>query len=206
MKSLSKYMLPAILIIATSYSATAQNAVEIGIGYNVGLPASSFKNDYISKPSFRGFAASLDYAFTSQWRAGISIGFNDYYQKYPRQVYNEGGGSAVSAVLSNSIQLLPVMAHVNYTLFDKGLVRPYAGLGAGANFIHFDQYLGEFDNPVSKVKFIVQGEAGVFIPLSSYSSTAIKIGAAYNFSPFNEFGTPNLNSWGLQAGIRFPLH
>ena len=206
MKSLSKFVIViAALLFATS-SLKAQNTggVEINVNYNVALPTGGLK-DYVTRPSFRGFAGSLDYAIDNQWRVGLGFGFNDFYQKYPRQVYNNSDG-AISAVISNSIQQVPIMAHVNYTITKTGIIRPYIGAGAGINLISFDQYLGEFDDPSSKAKAIVQGEAGVFIPLSRYSSTAVKIGGTYNFAPFNEYGTKNLNSWGIQAGIRFPLH
>ncbi|MBS1915367.1 MAG: outer membrane beta-barrel protein [Bacteroidetes bacterium] len=187
------------------HSSFAQNIIEMNVGYDVSTPTSAFKN-YITNTSFSGFNASIDYVITSQWRVGVAFSYNDYYQKYPRAVYSEGNNTSVSAVLSNSVQQLPIMTHANYTIIDKGIVRPYVGAGAGVNFITFDQYLGEFDGPVSKAKFVAQGEAGVFIPLSHYSTTAIKIGGTYNLAAFNEYGTKNLNSWGIQAGIRFPLH
>jgi len=204
MKSLSKFIIVITVVLFANNSVKAQNGLEMNVNYNVGLPTAGSK-DYVTKPSFRGFTGSLDYAITSQLRVGLGIGFNDYYQKYPRQVYN-GSDGAISAVLSNSIQQTPLIAHINYTITKTGFIRPYVGAGAGVNFISFDQYLGEFDNPSTKAKAIVQGEAGVFIPVSRYSSTAVKIGGTYNFAPFNEFGTSNLNSWGVQAGIRFPLH
>jgi hypothetical protein len=205
MKYLSKYILLAAIIIAAGYPAKAQENLELSIGYNVGVPTSSFNKDYITKPSYRGFVASLDYALNSKWRVGLGLGFNDYYQKYPRQVYTQKDGTSISAILSNSIQQFPVIGHVNYTILEKGFIRPYVGTGAGANFISFDQYLGEFDNPVSKVKPIVQVEAGIFIPLSRYSSTAVKLGGTFNYAPFNEYGSGNLDTWSIQAGIRFPL-
>jgi hypothetical protein len=98
-----------------------------------------------------------------------------------------------------------MMITANYALVKKGFIRPYIGGGAGVNFINFDQYLGEFDNPHSSAKLALSGEAGVFIPLSQFSSTALKIGAIYNYVPFNSYGVSNLNNWGVQAGIRFPL-
>jgi len=52
----------------------------------------------------------------------------------------------------------------------------------------------------------LKGEAGVYIPLSSYSSTALKIGGSYNYSPYNTDGVKDLNTWGIEAGVRFPIH
>jgi hypothetical protein len=98
-----------------------------------------------------------------------------------------------------------VLIQTDYTLLKTGAVRPYVGAGVGVNFINFDQYLGEFDNPQSMTKLALRGEAGVLIPLSHYSSTALKIGGSYNYAPFNNYGIKTLDNWGVQAGIRFGL-
>jgi hypothetical protein len=142
---------------------------------------------------------------TDRFSIGLNLGYNDYYEKYPRQVYADGKGSSISAVVSNSVQQIPVLITANYDLVNKGFIRRYIGARAGVNFIAFDQYLGEFDNPASATKLAVRGEAGLLIPLNRYSSTALRIGATYNYAPFNSYGVSNLDNWGIMAGSRFPL-
>lgn len=204
MRSLIKYLgLAAIILMSTA--AHAQHDLQLNIGYNVNIPSGSFR-DYINRPAYKGFTAGLAYPVNDQLSVGLGIGYNDYYQKYPRQVYHTGDGSDVSAVVSNSVQQIPVLLTANYSLLKKGWIRPYVGAGAGVNFVSFDQYLGEFDDPHSLTKWALKGEAGFFVPLSSYSSTALKIGASYNYAPFNSYGVKNLDSWGIEAGIRFPIH
>ena len=204
MRSLSKYLIIGAITVMACSAAHAQNALQMSIDYNVNIPTGSFK-DYVTHPAYKGFTAGLAYPVNDQLSLGISIGYNDYYQKYDRQVYNQGKGSDISAVVSNSIQQMPLLITANYALVKEGFIRPYIGAGAGLNFVSFDQYLGEFDDPHSMTKLAVRGEAGFFIPLSNYSSTALKIGASYNYSPFNTYGVNNLDTWGIQAGIRFPL-
>ena len=204
MRSLSKYWIIGAVTVMACSAVHAQNELQMNIDYNVNIPTGAFRN-YVTHPAYKGFTAGLAYPLNDQLSLGLSIGYNDYYQKYPRQVYEDGKGSDISAVVSNSIQQLPLLITANYTLLKKGLIRPYVGAGAGLNFINFDQYLGEFDDPHSMTRLAVKGEAGFFIPLSSYSSTALKIGASYNYTPFNNYGVNNLDTWGIQAGIRFPL-
>jgi opacity protein-like surface antigen len=194
----------AAIVLISCFGVKAQNALQVNIGYNVNFPTGAFRN-LITNPAYKGFTAGLAYPVNDQLSVGLSLGYNDFYQKYPRQVYNQGKGSDISAVVSNSVQQSPMMITANYALVKKGFIRPYIGGGAGVNFINFDQYLGEFDNPHSSAKLALSGEAGVFIPLSQFSSTALKIGAIYNYVPFNSYGVSNLNNWGVQAGIRFPL-
>jgi len=195
-----------LLILGTAAQAQTQsrNDLQFNINYNVNIPSGSFR-DFVGKPAYKGFTAGLAYPVTSQLRVGLSLGYNDYYQKYPRQVYSEGAGTDVSAVVSNSVQQIPLLATVDYTLLKKGFIRPYVGAGAGLNFVSLDQYLGEFDNPQSSTHFAVRGEAGVLIPLSSYSATAIRIGGSYNYAPYNKDGIRNLDNWGIHAGVSIPI-
>lgn len=196
--------LAAVLLVTGMMGAYAQE-LQMNVGYNVNIPSGAFR-DYINKPAYKGFTAGLSYAITSQWSVGVNLGYNDYYQKYPRQTYHAGDGTDVSAVVSNSVQQFPILLTANYTLLKKGIIRPYLGVGAGANFVSFDQYLGEFDDPHTSTKWDLKGEAGVYIPISDYSSTALKIGGSYNYTPYNSYGIKSLNSWGIEAGIRFPIH
>ncbi|HEX9510878.1 MAG TPA: OmpW family outer membrane protein [Puia sp.] len=197
------FIIGAITLMACS-AVHAQNELQMSLDYNVNIPTGSFR-DFVTHPAYKGFTAGLAYPLNDQLSLGLSFGYNDYYQKYPRQVYPNGKGSDISAMLSNSIQQLPLLVTANYALLKRGAVRPYVGAGAGLNFVNFDQYLGEFDNPHSMTKLALRGEAGILIPLSGYSSTALKIGGSYNYAPFNSYGVSNLDTWGIQAGIRFPL-
>jgi hypothetical protein len=201
-----KMMLAFVLVGFITSRATAQHALQFNFNYNVNFPASSDFKALVNKPAFKGFTAGLAYPVTGQLRVGLSVGYNDYYQKYPRQLYSNGPGSDISAVLSNSIQQLPLLATIDYTILKSGFVRPYVGGGFGINFISFDQYLGEFDGPVSLTRLAARGEVGVLIPLSNYSPTALRIGGSYNYAPFREYGFSNLSNWGVHAGISVPLH
>ncbi|MHA4808635.1 outer membrane beta-barrel protein [Flavitalea flava] len=201
---LLKYGGIAAIFMITFSAAQAQNELQMNINYNVNIPSGSFR-DFIKNPAYKGFTAGLAYPLNDRLSIGLSLGYNDYYQKYPRDVYDQGKGTNISAVVSNSVQQIPLLFTANYTLVKKGFIRPYIGAGAGVNFVSFDQYLGEFDDPHSLTKWALKGEAGVLIPLSSYSSTALKIGASYNYAPFNSYGISNLDNWGIQAGVRFPI-
>ncbi|MBS1661333.1 MAG: outer membrane beta-barrel protein [Bacteroidetes bacterium] len=200
-----KYVLIAVTLLALGTAAQAQHDLQFNINYNVNIPSGSFR-DFIDKPAYKGFTAGFAYPINDQLRVGLSAGYNDYYQKFPRQVYSEGSGSDISAVVSNSVQQIPILLTADYTLTKKGFVRPYVGVGAGVNFISLDQYLGEFDDPHTNGKLAVRGEAGILIPLSSWKATALRIGGSYNYAPYNSYGINNLSNWGIHAGISVPIH
>ena len=204
--TLRKIIVALTLLGATATPAMAQHSLQFNFSYNVNFPAGTDFKALVDKPAFKGFTAGFAYPIIDRLRVGLSFGYNDYYQKYPRQVYSNGPGSDISAVLSNSIQQMPLLATVDYTILKEGFIRPYVGAGFGINFISFDQYLGEFDNPVSFTKLAARGELGILIPLSNYSSTALRIGGSFNYAPFKEYGFADLNNWGVHAGISVPLH
>jgi opacity protein-like surface antigen len=193
-----------LLLMTAAAKAQTSNDLQFNIDYNVNIPSGSFRN-FIGSTAWKGFTAGLAYPLTRQLRIGLNIGYNDFYQKYGRQVYSEGAGADISAVVSNSVQQIPLLVVVDYTLLKRGLIRPYVGAGAGVNFVSFDQYLGEFDNPHSSTHFAARGEAGVLIPLSSRSATAIRVGGSYNYAPYKKDGVDNMDNWGIHAGISIPL-
>jgi len=195
-----------LLLLFLAVRVQAQNEIQFNANYNINFPSGFDFRNMVKHPAYKGFTAGFSYAFDSCLRVGISVGYNDYYQKYARQVYSNGPGSDISAVLSNSIQQVPLLATIDYSILKKGMIRPYIGGGAGINFITLDQYLGEFGNPVNNTRFALRGEAGITIPLSRWRSSCIRIGGSYNYAPYNKYGINNLNNWGVQAGISVPLH
>lgn len=199
-----KYLAVAAVLLASVYTTQAQEKLQFKIGYNISTPVGKF-SDNISKTSFRGFTAELAYPVTSRLQVGLGILYNDYYQKYARQVYATQHG-AVSAVLTNSIQTMPVLAKVNYNLTKEGLVKPYVSVGAGGNLITYKQYLGEFPYNKTALRPAVNGDAGVNIALGKTKTAGLNLGANFNYLPFKFNGIDNLNNWGAHAGIFFALH
>ena len=181
-----------------------QQKLTMNINYAVHTPLGNFKSDLVNKTSFRGWNANVLYGVTDKLSLGLEAGFADYYQKYPRQVY-DSKGSTVSAVLSNSIQTVPLMIKGRFNLAPSGIVQPYIGLGAGGNFVSYNQYLGEFASGKSGIYFAASPEAGFMIPFSKHGASAFTAGAKYNFMPYKYGDAKNLNNWGIYAGIKFPL-
>ncbi len=85
-------------------------------------------------------------------------------------------------------------------------VQPYVSGGAGVNFVNYGQYLGEFGGVQSAPAFAAQAGAGILIPFGKrLNQTAVKLGAAYNYSSYNHNEISKLNSVGIHAGVVFRL-
>lgn len=197
------FSLPVLLL---SFSAVqAQKGLtKATIQYNLGLPTGSFKNT-VSETSARGFKADVLYGINDKLSIGLGTGFQDFYQKDPRQVYKLSDGSDVSAVMTNSIQTIPVLATAKYNFTPGAAVQPYAALGVGGNLISYSQLLGEFGDQQAAFRFAARPEAGVYVPFKKGGQSGLTVGATYNVMPFNEIGIGNLNHIGVQAGISIPL-
>ena len=181
-----------------------QQKLTMNINYGINTPTGNFKSDLVNKTSFSGWNANILYGVTDKLSLGIEAGFADYYQKFPRQLYNTKGGT-ISAVLTNSIQTVPLMIKGRFNLAPSSVVQPYVGVGAGGNFVSYNQYLGEFASSKSGIYFAASPEAGFMIPFSKHGASAFTAGAKYNFMPFTYGDAKNLNNWGVYAGIKFPL-
>ena len=200
----SVLFIAVIMIAATSLAQ--QQRVKMAIGYNVATSISESFREYVSKTSFRGLQGSVLYSLNDNFSVGLQVSYNDFYQKYGRQVYKTSDGADISTVLSNTMQNIPVLIKGEYAFIKgNGWIRPYVGLGAGANIIHYDQFLGEFENGKYYTKAAFSGDLGLVVPLCKTSQSAFRLSTSYNFSPFNEAGIKNIDTWNVQAGISFPL-
>ena len=201
-----KIILTALGIIFISQSVLAQkNAFKLDVDYNYSLPVGGFKSDIVNDNSPRGFMGSLMYAFSDKISAGLGFGFQDYYQKYPRALYPLSKTQEVSAVLTNSIQTTPVLLKGEYFPLTGTYLKPYVSLGAGANIIDFNQYLGEFGSSQTNTGFLAQGGLGLMIPFKKFSSSGFNVGANYNYAPYNENGYHDLNNFNFLTGVTINL-
>jgi len=208
MKKVNSSIFIVIILFAFVLHANAQKGEwKLNLNYNYSLPLGSFKNDIISKSSPRGFSGDFMYGIDNRFSVGIYGGYQDFYQKYPRDLYQTDNHEVTSAVLSNSIQTIPVLVKGKFMpLGEKHApVQPYLSLGAGVSLINFSQYLGEFGGTSTNGGFMAQGGAGVMIPFGRYSIAGLSLGADYNYIAYNKYGYNNLGNLGLHAGVYFPL-
>ena len=184
--------------------AHAQKGVgKIDVSYSAAYPTGSFK-DFVSDGSYRGVDIKILFGKNDKLSVGFGTGFQDFYQKYPRQVYKLPDGSDVSAVVSNSLQTVPLLARAEYNFIPQNRVQPFVAAGVGGDLVLYRQYLGEFGDSKNKFAFQAQPEAGVFFPFRAGGLTGIKVSGYYNIIPFNYNGMGNLNNFGFKVGISFP--
>src|SRR4051794_40687178 len=116
MKKIIGSIFSIIVLSAFALHANAQKGEwKLNLNYNYSLPLGSFKSDIISNGSPRGLSGSFMYGINDHFSAGICGGYQDFYKKYSRDLYQTGNHEVTSAVLSNSIQTMPILVKGKFT-------------------------------------------------------------------------------------------
>jgi hypothetical protein len=210
MKTIRITCLAIILLFFSIHSVIAQQEQKLNLilSYHPALPVGESFKAYAGEPSFRGTQFALMYSIKPDWKLGLQLSYNDFYERFPRGVYKTSDGVDISAVLTNTMQVIPVLIKGEYQFLKDSRVRPYAGLGAGAAFINYEQFVGEFLYKQLYTRFAVGADAGVFIPFkkSAISQYGLRIGAGYHFAPLNREGISNVSMASAKIGVVIPLN
>jgi hypothetical protein len=195
-------------VVASDTFAQTSNKWRCQLGYNISAPLGSLKNDYVKNTSFRGATGELSYTINPKFSLGLHSGYQDYYQKYDRQVYHTAPNEDISAVVSNSMEIVPIMLRGTFSPVgdNASAIKPFVTLGAGVNMVNYRQYLGEFPGSDASGNFAAQVGAGIMVPFSKdKTETGFRLGATYNYGAYDKNDISNLNSVGVNAGVVFAL-
>ena len=198
-----RYILVLSILFFQGPLRAQQGSWKADLNYQLGLPLGDFKN-VVEDVSPRGASIGISYGFTDAVSAGLEIGFQDFYQKYPRQVLHEPG-SDISAVVTNSIQIIPILLKGKYRLKDEGMVQPFVGLGIGGNLVQYQKYYGQFTDSRSKFSFAARPEVGLHIPVGRAKTAGIHALAGYNFMPYEDRDLNGIHHAVFKLGASFPL-
>ncbi len=195
-------MFLAALVVASVASAQ-QGSAKLEINYSAAVPVGNLKT-LTNNVSVRGVQGSLMFGISDKFSLGVQSGFQDFYQKYPREVHTESG-YGLSAVITNSIQVTPLMAKAKYRFSTTGIVQPYVSFAAGGNLISYNKYYGQFVDGKTSIGFAAQPELGINIPIGVAKRSAFNLSAGFNYMPFKYNDADGLHHASIKAGFSIPL-
>ena len=199
------YIFSTLIAVGLTLGSKAQEGeFRMTASWQAGLPMGGL-TELTNNASLRGADVTILYGINPRMSVGLQGSYTDFYEKFPRAIYQLQDGSDVSAVLSNSVQQIPIMAAFRYQFLPESRVKPYASVAAGGNIIMYKQYLGEYPSSDSKVGFAARPEIGVYWPFKKYGETGINLGLQYTYAPYNRLGVNNVNYMGVKLGIGFPM-
>ena len=205
MKKIKIVLITIIILLAGVINTSAQRGeLRMTAGIAGATPSGDFKN-VVDKTSLRGADVTILYGINDKFSAGLNIGFQDFYQKFPRSVYKLSDGSDISAVLTNSIQTLPILATAKYSFLPQARIQPYATAGVGGAIVLSKQYIGEYPNETNKFSFAAKPGAGVYIPFRKQGEVGVNLGVNYNYIAYKQDDISNLSYIGFTIGIGFPM-
>ncbi|MFC0771656.1 outer membrane beta-barrel protein [Terrimonas alba] len=184
--------------------AAQQGEVRMTASIAGATPMGQFK-DLVDKTSLRGVDISILYGVNDQLGIGLNVGFQDFYQKFPRGLYKLSDGSDISAVITNSVQTIPFLATARYNFMPGGTIQPYVSAGAGGAAVLNKQYVGEYPNETNKISFAARPSAGVYIPFKKGGEVGLNLGVNYTFIPYKLDDISNLSYIGFTIGVGFPM-
>lgn len=198
----SIFLAVAVLLFAGLYAQQGELKMQINI--NGAIPGSSLK-DLTNNASLRGGEMGLLYGVSDKLSVGLQVAYQDFYEKFPRAIYKLDDGSDISAVITNSVQVIPILATVRYELTPDARLRPYVAAGLGGGLSFYKQYLGEYPSSANKFGFAARPEAGVYFPFKPQSASGVQLGVYYNYLSYNNYGIKDLSYMGAKLGVVFPL-
>ncbi|MBX5439769.1 MAG: outer membrane beta-barrel protein, partial [Thermoflavifilum sp.] len=180
-------------------NTSSDHPLLFSLNYNVAGTLGA-AHDFVSKVSPRGWYASLLYPINAQWAVGLSGGYQDYYEKIPRQVYHQPGND-ISAVQTHVIESIPIMATGQYNFSSAQWIHPYVSLGIGVQNLDYQQWWGEYKESDNRWKFALSPAVGLQVPFSKAQTIGLNVQAGYAYSPYNRNNISNISNWFARIGL-----
>jgi len=175
----NKIFLTIIFIVTFSISSFAQGGGAWNFTYNMGFPIGE-TNDFLTKPSFRGFLIEGRGFVTNNLAIGGSGGWQVFYENLGWVTENVNETTTINGYKRKYINAVPLMATAHYYFFPGNLM-PYIGLGLGTYYIDARTYMGIYYIEDEAWHFGLAPELGLSIPFGS-SNAAFTANVKYNWA------------------------
>ncbi len=168
--------------------------------YSMGFQTSELK-DFISDASFRGFYMDGRGFINDNISIGGGIGWNIFYQDYPRDTYEFPGG-AITGQKWNYFFVMPLLVNAHYYFSHQGQIQPRIGLSTGGYYTEKEVQIGNLYVKDHLWKYGITPELEVYLPFGT-SEWGLNLAAKYNFIFYNEDKMDMSNYFSLNVGFTF---
>lgn len=169
-----------------------------------------FSNELADKISGWGASFEGGYKITPHFSAGLFLSFHTNNTYVPRTVLTNATTDysiAFSTDQHHSLYQLPFGAAFRYSLNDGGILEPYIGLKAGAEYSKGESYIGSYVIYNNTWGFHVSPELGLTVHPFRHSRFGFHVAVYYNYSTNDnsllQYNANGLNNYGFRFGIAF---
>ena len=157
---------------------------------------------FLTKTSLAGGRLEYRRMVAPNISAGLAFSWNSFDEYFNTQTYKTPSGSAVTTDMVRQIYTAPITAIFHYypTVKSK-LVRPYVGVGLGAQYAEQNIFFNIYEVSGTGWGFVVRPEIGAVVMFSE--SAGALIGFSYNYSTNKNdaFKVNSLQQFAINIGV-----
>lgn len=174
-----------------------------GLSWSISVPLGSFST-FISNVSPAGGNFTGRYFLKKGLAVGFEFGWNNYYEKHPRETYYDDDGLAITAIHYTYAFVIPWEAGVYYYFMPSATADPYVGLSLGGDYMEEHILVQEYDIYNTQWGFTMSPEVGVLIKFGRFSHWGATASARYWFNT-NSFNFAGYDPFSIMQGLNFNL-
>lgn len=174
------------------------------LDWEIGVPLNT---KYLKEASLRGGNFTYRHFLNEKFSIGGGLSWNSFEEYIPSTLYEKpDGSSAFYTDMVRQVYTLPMYLQGHYYLDAGKAVKPYLGLGLGAQYSEQSAYYNIFVTEVDNWGFLVRPEVGALIKMGDHSG--FNLSAAYNYATNEneDFKIESLSHIAFSVGIWWNLY
>lgn len=164
--------------------------------------ATPLSTDYLKETSLAGGILEYRRFMKPNMSVGIGFSWNSFEQYIPPKVYEKPDGSqALYTDFVHQVYTLPMYLNAHYYFSGGDKLKPYAGIGLGAQYSEQDAYYNIFVTEEKNWGFVARPEVGLLYRLSNYFGLHGNVGFNYATNKSDAFKIDDLKHVYYSIGI-----
>ena len=164
--------------------------------------ATPLNTDYLKETSLAGGSVEYRRFIKPNMSVGIGFSWNSFEQYISPRVYEKPDGSqALYTDFIHQVYTLPMYLNAHYYFGGGEKMKPYAGIGLGAQYSEQDAYYNIFVTEEKNWGFVARPEVGLLYRFSNYFGLHGNVGFNYATNKSDAFKIDNLKHVYYSIGI-----
>jgi len=164
--------------------------------------ATPLSTNYLKETSLSGGNFEYRRFLNPKFSVGIGFSWNSFEQYIAPRVYEKPDGSqAIYTDFVHQVYTLPMYLNAHYYFGGGENMKPYAGLGLGAQYSEQSAYYNIFVSEEENWGFVARPEAGLLFKLNDYFGLHGAVGFNYATNKNDDFKIESLKHVYYNVGI-----